>query len=369
MRACSRRCESPLAMAVRRRGNGAWWWTIVRYIKFLHARVMSSPPDFSVAASARDSQSGVGQQRGQAQLIAKNMREFAQAIKAHGSGGSKLDCVPACIKNVVDLVNRLSAPFLGSLFQIDYVQAPAHPPQRNMLHYYLQVTCKFYGTGDFESTKIIKPAQEAVVSRLYILISEGATELPNFQKPYPCMTICMDHGATALCVREMHLATVLRICALLLAQQMAYCGGDDDSVCLEGEAVKEATIKIYTDLFWGLHTADYTTSDNSSSDGTKVQVLEAYAQVFNPGVDIPQAIINASNMLSNCCTKSADLCEESFPSQIRKLRREERTHKAAKGDQKTPPASALFLHPHSQTRSLLPVSYVRYCVLNPVYFE
>ena len=183
------------------------------------------------------------------------------------------------------------------------------------------------------------------------------------------MAIFMDHGATALCVREMHLATVLRICALLLAQQMAYCGGDDDSVCFEGEAVKEATIKIYTDLFWGLHTANYTTSDNLSSDGTKVQVSEAYAQVFNPGADIPQAIINASNMLSKCRTKSADLCHESLPSQIRRLRSEERKHKAAKLDQRTHPASALFLHPQSQTQSLLPVSYVRYCVLNPVYFE
>lgn len=362
---CSRRCESLVAMAVRRRGTGAWWCTIVRYIKFLHARIMSLSADSSGATPARDSQPDVGVQNPQAQSIAKNMSLFAQRMHTNSKRRLELSCVPNCVKNVVELVNALSAPFLGSFFQIDYRQVLGNAQQVDTLQYYLQVTCKFYATSELESTNIIDPSQEAVVSRLYILISKRETKKRKFTEPYPCMEIRMHHGATALCVREMHLATVLRICALLLAQQIAYCGSSTESVCFQGEAVSDATIKIYTDLFDNLKRVKYTSSGNSARS------LELYAQVFNPGAAIPQTLINASNMLSKCRTKSGDLCHAPFPRQIRDLTSEERTHKAAKDDAKTHAASgsALFLHAHCHAQSLLPVCYVRCCVLKPVYFE
>ena len=85
--------------------------------------------------------------------------------------------------------------------------------------------------------------------------------------------------------------------------------------------------------------------------------------------DTTEAVVNASNMLSKCRAKSADLCHESLPRQIRKLTDEVRTRKTAKVNTKTPAASGLFLHRHCQTQSLLPVCYVRCCVLKPMYFE
>ena len=330
---------------------------------------MFSPAHLSVATHARDSQPDAGVQDVQGQLIAENMRAFAQKMNTDTRRGSQLNCVPGCVKNVVELVNKLSAPFLGSLFQIDCVQVPTNPQQLDTLHYYLQVTCKFYATGDVQSTKIIDPSQEAVVSRLYILISERGTELPQFKKPYPCMDICMDHGATALCVRGMHLATVLRICALMLAQQIAYCGRTTDSVCFEGEAVSDATIKIYADLFQNLHTAEDMTSGNLLLEAKAAQCLELHAQVFNPGASIPQTIINASNMLSNCRAKSGDLCDASFPRQIRNLTEEARTRKTAKVETQKQPTSASFVHAHWQAHTFLPVCYARCCVLKPVYFK
>jgi hypothetical protein len=330
---------------------------------------MFSPADCSVATHARDAQPDVGVQDVQAQHIAENMRAFAQKMNADSKRRSQLDCVPGCLKNVVELVNKLSTPFLGSLFQIDYVQVPTNAQQLNTLHYYLQVTCKFYATGDVQSTNIIDPSQEAVVSRLYILISKRATKMPQFKKPHPSINVCMDHGATALCVRGMHLATVLRICALMLAQQIAYCGSTTESVCFEGEAVSDATIKIYTELFRNLHTAEDMTSGNLLFDAKAAKCLELHAQVFNLGASIPQTIINASNMLSNCRGKSGDLCHASFSRQIRNLTEEVRTRKTAKVETRTQPASASFVHAHWEAHAFLPVCYARCCVLKPVYFK
>lgn len=80
MTICSRRCESLVAIAVRRRGTGAWWWTIVWYINFLRVCAMFSPADSSVATHARDAEPGVHVQDGEAQLIAENMCAFAQKM-------------------------------------------------------------------------------------------------------------------------------------------------------------------------------------------------------------------------------------------------------------------------------------------------
>jgi hypothetical protein len=331
---------------------------------------MFSTADCSVAKHARDAEPDGDVQDVQAQHIAQNMRAFAQKkMNTDTERTSQLDCVPDCLKNVVELVNTLSRPWLSNLFEINYVKVPTKLPHLDTFDYYLQVTCKFYATGDVQSTNIIDPSQEAVVSRLYIRISKRATEMRQFKKPHPCINVCMDHGATALCVRRMHLATLLRICALMLAQQIAYCGSTTESVCFEGEAVSDATIKIYTDLFRNLHAAEDMTSGNLLLEAKAAQCLELYAQVFNPGASIPQTIINASNMLSNCRGKSGDLCDASFPRQIRNLTEQVRTRKTAKVETRTQPASASFVHAHWQAHAFLPVCYARCCVLKPVYFK
>ena len=331
---------------------------------------MFSPSHFSAATHAVDAEPGGDVQDVQAQQIAQNMREFAQKImNTDTKHPSQLDFVSECLKNVVELVNKLSRPWLGNLFEINYVKVPRKLPHLDTLDYYLQVTCKFYATGDVQSTNIIDPSQEAVVSRLYILISKRATEMQQFKKPHPCINVCMHHGATALCVRGMHLATLLRICALMIAQQIAYCGSTADSVCFEGEAVSDATIKIYTDLFENLHTAEDMASGNLLLEAKAAQCLDLHAQVFNPGASIPQTIINASNMLSNCRRKSGDLCDASFGRQIRNLTEEVRTRKTAKVETRTQPASASFVHARWQTHAFLPVCYARCCVLKPVYFK
>ena len=120
----------------------------------------------------------------------------------------------------------------------------------------------------------------------------------------------MASGQTAVCVRYMHLATLLRACALLVAQQIAYLGSAAESVLFKGDPVSGGTQAIYRRLCTGLDTRQPPNADDS---------CHAMAvQLRNPGTDmIPQSVTNVSEQLWRWYDQSAFMCRQALPAQIK----------------------------------------------------
>ena len=152
----------------------------------------------------------------------------------------------------------------------------------------------------------------------------------------------MDNGGTVICVRRMHMATLLRACALLVAQQIAFLGSTDETVGFSGIPMTEATQCIYGYLFFNLGGRNLRPL-RKRIESQRHQSLIVHALLRNePEGIIPQSITNVANILWAWYRNKAFMYKNGpLPAQIQ--------HTAAS----QAPVWARDLYPHSNILSLI----------------
>lgn len=211
--------------------------------------------------------------------------------------------IAACVEHAVSLIDSAAGENWGELFRLNVRPPDILNPIVNV--FLLQFSSNMQAKDD-EFIPPIKKVEDAesVVARLVLRIR--LHEAPTPHK----VSVSMASGQTAVCVRCMHLATLLRACALLVAQQIAYLGSPADSVLFKGDPVSEGTRVIYSRLCRGLDTTQRPNADDSC--------YQIAARLRNPGTDtIPQSVTNVSEQLWRWYDKSAFMCRRALPAQIR----------------------------------------------------
>lgn len=240
------------------------------------------------------------------------------AAQQESFAGMDLNCVPWCVDTAVKLMNSHAKPNLGTLFTMTY-QALQDPTQHNtFLTYEINISC----------VNSINPAyhagvtlEESIVSKLELLFTQVTESKVDNLNPHTKLSVKMIKGGTVLCVQKMHLATLLRACALLCAQLLAYLGTPEEKVLFSGAAISIPTIKIYTKLFSDLESEPTQSSLLERFDPDKYEVLDLYSYVSNPGSEIPQSAINVSRLIVQSKRDSGDMCHAPFPQQIKDRKR------------------------------------------------
>ena len=237
-------------------------------------------------------------------LLRKFASDVKQSVPAVDAWSSQN--IVACVQNAITLMNSAAGANWGKLFELNVI----YPDQLNSIVnvFKVQFSCNMVAEDD-EFTPAINAVkdQESVVARLVLSITQH--KAPTRQK----VSVSMASGQTAVCVRCMHLATLLRACALLVAQQIAYLGNAADSVLFTGDPVSEGTQRIYGRLFAGLGNPQRPNGDDSCQ---KIAV-----QLRNPGTDaIPQSITNVTEQLWHWYDQSAFMCGGALPPQIQKYK-------------------------------------------------
>lgn len=211
--------------------------------------------------------------------------------------------IAACVGHAIHLMNSAAGENWGGLFRLN-VRYPLR------LHEYVNVfLVQFSSNMVGEQDEFTPPAnqvqvEESIVARLVLRIQLHKAPTPHK------VSVSMASGQTAVCVRYMHLATLLRACALLVAQQIAYLGSAAESVLFKGDPVSGGTQAIYRRLCTGLDTRQPPNADDS---------CHAMAvQLWNPGTDmIPQSVTNVSEQLWHWYDQSAFMCRQALPAQIK----------------------------------------------------
>jgi hypothetical protein len=116
----------------------------------------------------------------------------------------------------------------------------------------------------------------------------------------------MAAGVTVICLRYMHLGTLLRACALLAAQQFAYFATGKQTVSFQGYAVSDGTKKIYKQLF-----ADIPAR-------TDEETLEHCAILGSSHKTVPPSLTNVATLLTHALHSSALLWHAPLPTQIKR---------------------------------------------------
>ena len=265
-----------------------------------------APPMHGFAAAAQAHEQDPYQSIQQtAETLTNHLCAFAHARKMEVNPGHSLswEKITACVQHAVQVMNATAGANWGRLFQLN-----ARGSEGVFL---LEFSCNMAMQGDFVPASDNVQQHESVVARLKLTLR---TPRKSTQEK---LIVCMAAGATAVCVRHMHMATILRACALLVAQQIAYLGSGSESVRFMRDPVSEATQRIYQKLFSGLgdaHRRDCTTMTHGDDSCHEMSV-----QLFNPGPGtIAKSTWNVSEFLWYWYRQSEYMYHQPLPLQIRR---------------------------------------------------
>ena len=284
-------------LLIQRRYSIAW------YIIFLHVHAMQAAVEkMSADTAAKDL----------ATTLAHAMR-----IAAEGESFRQLDlnCVPWCVEKAVELMNEYATPNLGTLFTMTYITENEPTETRRFFTYYINISCRCSSVDP----RGIDQAS-SVVSSLKVDFKEISDSNRGELSPHTKLGVIMISGATVLCVQRMHLATLLRTCALLCAQLLGYVGTPKDIVYFTGTAVSLGTFRIYKKLVSNLETT-VTLEPPKLNEWHEGDMFDFYTYLRNPGLQVPPSARNISVLIAQCQRDSGDMCREPFPQQIKHRKR------------------------------------------------
>jgi hypothetical protein len=222
--------------------------------------------------------------------------------------------IAACVQHAISLMDSAAGENWGELFRLN-VRYPLQLDEYVNV-FLVQFSSNMVGEEDeFEPPTNKVQVQESIVARLVLRIQLHKAPTPHK------VSVSMESGQTAVCVRCMHLGTLLRACALLVAQQIAYLGSPSDPVLFKGDPVSEGTRRIYGKLFMGLGDAQEQKSMTMMHQDDSCHQMAV--RLWNPGMGIiPQSIMNVSERLWHWYTQSAYMCGGALPPQIRQYKEE-----------------------------------------------
>ena len=230
-------------------------------------------------------------------------RRFA-ASYGWGFTDSRTEKIKSCVENSVRIMNEAAGTDWGDLFTLQLREADSADAERgaSTTETDLRFTLEFCGLvdedPDSESISGLKPAM-TVASRLNLEIASGEEHT---------LLVHMEAGNTIICLRCMHLATLLRACALLIAQQLACLCIHGETVALSGICQARETKRIYARIF---HSFD---TDDLHRDGD-----ECIGTLRNSGAQhVPRSLVTVANILWMWHDTSAFMFHEALPAQIRR---------------------------------------------------
>ena len=228
-------------------------------------------------------------------------RAFAAKLThdpAPGVQDARTQKVQACVQNSIEIMNAAAGADWGGLFVLRLRDADT--PDAERIEYTLEFCSRVDEDSDYESVSGLNTAA-TVASRLKVTIE--ASDQHAF-------LVFMDAGNTIMCLRCMHLATLLRACALLIAQQLACLCGSNETVGLGGIPQAPETKRIYNRIF-----NDFKTNDFFVNGDIQIGTLRN-----GSATDVPQSLVNVAEMLWRWHDKSAFMCHEALPAQIRRYK-------------------------------------------------
>lgn len=235
-----------------------------------------------------------------ADTLAGLLCEFGDNCKQASAAGSawSWENIRACVQHAVLVFDDVAGAHWSPMVQLSTEEV--EPIEANTLIYYLQFEGKAVLPDDAYQPFSLIPSDRCVLSRLKLVIKEAdpAWFTPSeYTIPLPKWLVSMDQGSTVVCVRQMHLATLLRACALLVAQQIACLGTGPENISFEGVPASQATDRMYASLFPGLRGPTLRPLPTRHRDQV-VPRAKWHAQLENVSHNLtPQSIVNVVNVI------------------------------------------------------------------------
>jgi hypothetical protein len=245
-----------------------------------------------------------------AQRMHEQTRAFAAALTqklGQGFEDARPQKVQACVENSIKIMNDAAGDEWGELFVLRLRDADklsdgeSHDAEsENVLSYTLEFCSRVDSDSDSESISGLNTAT-TVASRLKVSIEPSDLHV---------LHVCMEAGNTIICLRCMHLATLLRACALLIAQQLACVCCDNETVGISGDPQARQTKRIYERIF-----RDFTGNNFRQNGDTRTGTLHNES-----AQQVPQSLANVADILWAWHDNSAFMFHQALPVQVRQYR-------------------------------------------------
>ncbi len=225
-------------------------------------------------------------------------RAFAAKLThdpAPGFKDARTQKVQACVENSIEIMNDAAGDEWGELFVLRLRDADSSNAEDEV--YTLEFCSRVDEDSDSESISGLN-TETSVASRLNVSIAPSDQHV---------LLVDMQEGNTVICLRCMHLATLLRACALLIAQQLVCLCSGKQTVGLTGMCLAPETKRIYQRIFQNFETSDFVQSGNMCT-GT---LRKGSAK------QVPQSLVAVADMLWTWYDKSAFMFHQPLAQQIR----------------------------------------------------
>ena len=224
------------------------------------------------------------------------------------------------LHSAAEIMNQEAGEYWRKFFRFTVTSVPASESENGDLDYiafFLQIACTG-SVSEQQNTSLRSERPETVVARLKLKIHK--------QKKYDfkCGGVSCSFyveikiGVTVICLRHMHLGSLLRACALLATQQFAYFGSKGQEVGFEGVAVSTGSKKIYEKLFHRIGVAIDESEYHVQDDYDCSAYMHAHSILHNRREKAPQSIKNVASMLMHALQNSGLLFYAPLPTQIRR---------------------------------------------------
>lgn len=246
----------------------------------------------------------------QVQHIHNNLRDFVKKSKDELKNDNLflIGCFERALQNAAKVMNEEAGTHWREFFRFTVAAVPVDKSESispQAACYYLQIICT-QSINIEQCANLRSKNAEAVVARLKLRVHK---QCPNdFKRAGAFCTfyVEMEAGVTVICLRYMHLGTLLRACALLAAQQFAYFATGEQTVGFKGYAVSEVTKKIYTKLFADIRAR------------TDEETLEHCAILESSHKTVPPSLTNVATLLTHALHSSVLLWHAPLPTQIKR---------------------------------------------------
>ena len=245
----------------------------------------------------------------QVEYIHNNLRVFVKKTKDKLKSDDlfHIGCFERALQNAAQVMNQKAGTHWCKFFRCTVAAVPADQCElisAEAACYYLQIICT-QRIHIEQCANLRSKNAEAVVARLKLGVHKQSTHDFKRKGAFCSFYVKMEAGVTVICLRHMHLGTLLRACALLGAQQFAYFATEGQTVGFQGYPVSEGTQKIYKKLFADIRAQ----TDERNLD--HCAILDSSQETVSP------SLTNVAALLTHALHSSALLWHAPLPTQIK----------------------------------------------------
>ena len=219
-----------------------------------------------------------------------------------------IECFERALQNAAQVMNQEAGTHWRKFFRFTVAAVPVDKSESMSAEaacYYLQIICT-QSINIEQCANLRSKNAEAVVARLKLGVHKQSTHDFKCKGAFCTFYVHMEAGETVICLRHMHLGTLLRACALLGAQQFAYFATEGQTVGFQGYPVSKGTIKIYKKLFADIRAQ------------TDERNLDHCAILDSSQETVPPSLTNVTALLTHALHSSALLWHAPLPTQIKR---------------------------------------------------